>query len=1244
MNRFRDLLFFLTLAFAAPAFCAAASLTELGTLHTTLVGGSAVEVRSIAVSPLENEKRLEEPDRTAAVQNAFPTATKARIQALFASAHWEFRPDGTFQVTPPLEPVAELLALEGTYQRFPGAIELHTVGKLDSGGVVVSLDGILRESAGGYQVEGIYSLPMSFSTRWLAEIRQELHPGTPPPPREVPVTWIEGIPVPSKFEVTLQGKIDGRELPEASGVLSFRPSGKEHLGPVAIELDIRSLTQNGAGAGTFFWFAPPADAESEKTRITLQAGTASVEVTTRPGDSTVSWIAPGEVAFRWHENYQMNADWGRLELTVHGDEVSGELAASTASHGTMKKYLGIFKGRRTSLRSFTSLLTFAYSAPEGRERPPSNPVGSWQVEDGEGAKLGDLLLRRGGEGVIEGRLTSAGVVLSLTGSEQDGLLKLKKPGGDSLWCLRLLPGNNLLIGFEYSLEKNLPIHTLAARRTDHPIRKANASVSSIDEVEQLTARFIAGAQLASQGRCPEAIELIETILTSLHQIEEAEKSLPQAAWKAFLIMEDSATSFLVNCNLRIGDYDSFFRHLQNSVHLLKHMREAERLEVVENIESIRNLLEDLRREFLKSKIPTGLHELCRAMPPSSDESSARLANALTNASTEIDSFVDLLTVKISDLADLRARVAERRISSREGATALRTHRQELREWTEASFTRLAAANQQALRQEERLLEARNKLWTAIDLQPSRTAGDSIQSFGAAIKSEIKEGSLAARPEASLGILEVFASFFLLQLDMPLQDELDVLSYTQNLPTAVRVATELAVRPEEWRAQFVTDRGKISALERLESYFAELISLLLEAGEVGDALAVSEIARSRAFVDLLAGREEIRRRLEKLPQRAGDRTFPSPKTAAPLTLNDLLEIVRQRRSTTVEYSLTGDRLAIWVISPDGKISGGSRPVDRTALQFKIQELHRLLEGRTGERGALALPDPVRTRQLLRELHGLLIEPIPADRLPATVDEVLTIIPHQELFGVPFAALEDATGRSLIERHPLVYGTSIATLGAMRRNREGRKRTESPPRLLAMVNPSPLPRRSEGGPFPPLDKLENGFSRIAELYPAEGRLILTRQAATKTALRDHGAEADVLHLVTHAEFVEQDPLASFIALAGADGALHVPEVFRLNLSADLVVLWACETGRGGLSADGVEGLSRGFTWAGASSLLLSLWEIPDTESLIQMEGFHQFWLRQGFPKARALQKAQIEYSRLYPDQPGLWAAFVLYGEAE
>ncbi len=988
MNRLRTLLFVI-LALAAPDLCAAASLAQLGTLHATLVGESAVAVRALVVSPLESEKRMEEPDRTAAVQNVFPTAAKARIQELFSSAHWEFHPDGTFEVTPSLEPYVERLALEGTYRQHPGSVEVHAIGKSGSSDLVVSLDGILRESAGGYRVEAIYSLLINLSAHWLAEVRQELHLGVPPPPKEVPVTWIDGIPVPSKFEVTLQGKLDGRELPKLTGLLFLNPSGKKHLGPVAIGLDIQSPSENGAG--TLHWRAPPADAEPEKTRITVQAGSASVEVKTRPGDVTVFWIASAQVGSRRYENLAMAADWGRLSLTVHGDEVSGELQAASTSYGEIMKYQGIFKGRRTSLRSFTSLPAAAGSLPKDQESTQPDPVGSWQVEDGEGVKLGDLSLRRAGEGAIEGRITTAGVVLSLAGSEQGGLLEMKEQGAGSLWCLRLLPGSNLLTGFEHRLEKNLPIRTLVARRTNRPIQKASAATSSIEEVEGLVAHYIAGAQLASQGRCSEAIRLLESIFASLQQITETDKSLPQAIRRSFFVLETGATSLLASCDLQEGDHEGFLRHLQKSVQLVKPMKEAERLGVVESIESLRNLLDGLRREFLKSTRPEGLNELCRELSSDSDESTIWLATEFASTIAEIDSFAEVLASQISDLTDLRTMVAERRISFLEGAAALRTQRRELREQAQDSFARLAAASKQNLQQNQRLLEARNKLWVTVDLLG--TVSDSFQSFTAAIK----ETSLAGRPEASLGILQVYASFFLLLLDAPLQDESDLLLYTQALPTAVQIATELAVQPEEWRARFATDRGKIAALDRLEPYFADLISLLLEEGEVGDALAVSEIARSRAFVDLLAGRDEIRRGLQKLTQRGGDRTFPSPTTVAPPTLSELLGISRQRRSTTIEYSLIGDRLAIWVISPEGQVFAATLPVHRADLQSKINELHKLLEGRAGVRGGLTLPDPVRTHQLLRELHGLLIGPIPADRLPATADEILTIIPHQELFG-------------------------------------------------------------------------------------------------------------------------------------------------------------------------------------------------------------------------------------------------------
>ena len=1225
----------LSLSFAAPALCSAASLAELGALHHHLVGEDEVEVRLLAVSPLERGARLEEPGRTAAVQDIFPTVDKERIQALFASAHWDFHPDGTFRVAPALAPVVEELSLEGTYQQLQGAIEVHAARKRGAIGSSVSLDGILRESGGGYRLAAIYNLWMSLTSHWLAEVRQEIRPGVAPPPREPPVTWIDGIPVPSMFEVTLRGQTDGRDLPAATGRITIFPAGEENFGPVAIELDVRALDEQSVGR--FFWPLLPAATEPSRARITVRNGTVSVEITPRPGDLVAPfWIAPMPVTSLGLKDLVLIAKWGRLDLTFQGDEVAGQIQAMREGGN---RYQGTLAGKRRPLRMPTEPVISGDAVTlSPKESVSADLVGNWRVEDGVGGGKGDLSLTRGEGSVFNGQIGSGGSSRTLAGREEGECLALADPkAGGSFWRFRLLDGKDVLLGFEYSPEHG-SFQTLIARRTGRLDENSGEIPSTRAEI---VAQLTRGVQLSTQGRCSEAIGFLEGALAGLPRMgREESSSIP-----AFRLLDfhgaDLAARTLAVCDLQVGDYDGFLRHLRQAAESLRPERQVERQAMAESIRSLRERLVGYREEL--AGFETDVSKLCQDLQAGSAGASSELFAAVAGTSAEVEALGVSFDGRIADLEELRIKLADKNLSARDGTTELRILRQNLQETVRGSFTRIAAASQQIAKQDARFMAARDKLWMSFDLYSVSWQWPDQEPLYTSFLAIFK-GSLAAHPEGRLGALQASIGVTLQWSDLALQEGTDPLTYLQDVPLAVHAATQLAVQPENWRARLATDKGKIAALERLQPFFADLTSLLLEEGQTSDALAVSEVARSRAFVDLLTGREEIRQGLEKLSQRGEHGTFPSPTTALPPTLDDLLGIVRQRRSTTVEYSLTGDRLAIWVISPDGKISGGSRPVGRAALQSTIKELHKLLEGHAGEPGTLILPDPVRTRQLLRKLHGLLIEPIPADQLPATADEVLTIIPHQELFGVPFAALEDATGRRLIERHPLVYGTSIATLGAMRRNREGRKRAESPPRLLALVNPAPLPHRTEGGPFPSLDKLENGFSRIAELYPAEGRLVLTRQAATKTALRDHGAEADVLHLVTHAEFVEQDPLASFIALAGADGALRVPEVFRLNLSTDLVVLWACETGRGGLSADGVEGLSRGFTWAGASSLLLSLWEIPDAESLVQMEGFHQFWLRQGFSKARALQKAQVEYNSVYPDQPGLWAGFVLYGEAE
>lgn len=110
---------------------------------------------------------------------------------------------------------------------------------------------------------------------------------------------------------------------------------------------------------------------------------------------------------------------------------------------------------------------------------------------------------------------------------------------------------------------------------------------------------------------------------------------------------------------------------------------------------------------------------------------------------------------------------------------------------------------------------------------------------------------------------------------------------------------------------------------------------------------------------------------------------------------------------------------------------------------------------------------------------------------------------------------------------------------------------------------------------------------------------------------------------------------------NGLLTASEIFDLKLNAELVVLSACDTGRGKLSGDGVIGLSRSLISAGVPSVIVSLWSIPDAPTASLMTEFYQR-LQQGDDKASALRQAMLSTMKEHPN-PENWAAFTLIGES-
>lgn len=243
-------------------------------------------------------------------------------------------------------------------------------------------------------------------------------------------------------------------------------------------------------------------------------------------------------------------------------------------------------------------------------------------------------------------------------------------------------------------------------------------------------------------------------------------------------------------------------------------------------------------------------------------------------------------------------------------------------------------------------------------------------------------------------------------------------------------------------------------------------------------------------------------------------------------------------------------------------------------------------------------------------------------------------------MPFPALQDANGTYLIEKHTVLTAPSIQVLDLTRQQKLARP--ESDGNLLVVGNPTMPSIGEPPQPLRPLLGAEKEAQDIAELLNVTP---LIGSQATESAVVEQMLSSRLIHLATHGSFDPNRGIGSWIALtptSSDDGFLKAEEIFDLNLSAELVVLSACDTGRGKITGDGVIGLSRSFISAGVPSVLVSLWKVDDAATAYLMREFYENWL-EGSDKAQALRQAMLSTMQQYPN-PENWAAFTLIGEAQ
>ncbi|MEA5573480.1 CHAT domain-containing tetratricopeptide repeat protein [Calothrix sp. UHCC 0171] len=293
--------------------------------------------------------------------------------------------------------------------------------------------------------------------------------------------------------------------------------------------------------------------------------------------------------------------------------------------------------------------------------------------------------------------------------------------------------------------------------------------------------------------------------------------------------------------------------------------------------------------------------------------------------------------------------------------------------------------------------------------------------------------------------------------------------------------------------------------------------------------------------------------------------------------------------------------------------------------------------------------------LQQLHKILIDPI-ADLLPKDPNARVIFIPQDSLFFVPFPALQDANRNYLIQKHTIQTAPSIQVLDLTHQQlsyQQRQKFSPEPTDALIVGNPT-MPKVSlkPGEPatrLNPLPDAEEEVKKIAQIFKTNP---IIGDRATKSAILPLLPKARIIHFATHGllDDFTAGSIPGAIALAPevfnnkgkteeTNGLLTASEIFDLKLNAELVVLSACDTGRGKLSGDGVIGLSRSLISAGVPSVIVSLWSIPDAPTASLMTEFYQN-LHKG--KAFALRQAMLETMKQHPD-PKNWAAFTLIGES-
>lgn len=422
---------------------------------------------------------------------------------------------------------------------------------------------------------------------------------------------------------------------------------------------------------------------------------------------------------------------------------------------------------------------------------------------------------------------------------------------------------------------------------------------------------------------------------------------------------------------------------------------------------------------------------------------------------------------------------------------------------------------------------------------------------------------------------------------------------------------------------------------------------------------------------------------------------------PLAASDVQRLLDDQ-TVLLEYALGEKSSYLWAVTPTAINSYQLPP--GAEIETAARKVYDLLTARQPPSALNATQQFARVKQAeaayptqAAALSRMLLAPI-AGQLGR---KRLVIVASGMLEYLPFAALPDpstankTTGVPLLVNHEVINLPSASTLAVLRREAATRTAatksvavladpvfTPDDPRIRAIsknrqttaaVN-APAANRIAPASAQPTTNLARAVRdfNFAEARGGLARLPFSREEAeTILALEPRGAgfkalsfaanrqtatspelgQYRVVHFATHGLLNSEHPELSGLVFSlvdetgqPQDGFLRLHEIFNLRLSADLIVLSACQTALGKqIRGEGLVGLTRGFMYAGTTRVMASLWQVNDLATAELMKHFYRGLLKDGLRPAAALRAAQLELLKGKQwRQPYYWAAFVLQGE--